>query len=357
MNPFSGMPQIFFNDGSGFTSMTGIPDLMDSLFGDDFSIVIDKVTPSADCPISYERVLIESEAEQVIVGFLNLDDSEGWKVLGNDARLGAAFVRCILSDYCKSISDSETATEEEKEILDRTLECFENIGSLFSSPFFKKQPEDGHRPKTNRVRYDEGVSGWKDHAVCRMVGNIASKYNSGLPFFEILVNSARSAPNKKISRPFYVTVHRDEKVLDHRRSELAAVRMLPSSLAHFTYYSSSLQDPETFMENSSLKFGSNAKRLINGLTFLNEVQLYAQKTGNCWIKQPMRCLLAGLYLEIFSLKKDFSPSEAWEMAKLTYKDIQKKSGIPLIRELLDSIEVTESQREIAERAIKHRLSL
>lgn len=344
-------PQIDLINGSGIylipMSSDGSAD--DSIFGELISLMQGAIDP--------DRLVIQENALEVIGGFLNLGVQVGWKEYGNDVRVGAAFIRCMLTEYSQSVSKLEGESDENEKILKRVSDCFANIGDLIQSPFWEKQPEEGYRPKTNRVRYDADVKGWQKHAVCRMVGNIASNYHSDYPFFEILVNSSKESIDSEICKPFYVTIHDNEKVLDKRRAVLSGLKLFPGEVAHPIYYSSSLKNPEVFLEKTSLRIGPNARRILEGLTFLSNVKLYTQKTGNCWIKQPMRCLLASLYLEILSVKQDISPQEAWKAAKALYQEIQKTAGVSLIRELMSETTLSDSQIRTIDREISKRFSL
>ncbi len=355
-SPGSGIqPQIFIVGSSNFFEIDGAHEI--------FSAVVEELASSSESSHSHDRMQVQNEAVSVVGGYLNLCEKQGWEDRGNDPRVGAAFVRCMLTDYVQNfpkytshLAEKGMKTDEFETIMKRVVDGFENIGNLIKSPFCKEQPEDGHRPKTNRVRYDEGVKGWKNHTVCRMVGNIASRYETRFPFFEILVNSARDTVENISCRPFRVTIFDNETELDKRRQSLAAGPQLDVSTAHHTFYSSSLKGPDQFMKTTRLKIGPNAKRILEGLEFLNKVEMYAQRTRNCWIKQPMRCLLVGLYLEILSVRKELSPPEAWKMAMIMYKEIQKRSGIPIIQGLMDQVRMSAEMKDNALKEIEYRMS-
>lgn len=297
---------------------------------------------------SRDRIVIHQFAEALVGGFLNLGERQGWPE-GGDPRVGAAFTRCMVQEYFEK-GEHSTKT---RTILQNVLASFSNIGD-FNETSLRKEPENGHRPTTNRVRYDAAVTGWQKHAITRMVGNLGSKYEPRLPFFEILVNSARSSVEKETSQPFAITIHDNEKMLDARRSKLSALAMCPASVAHFTFYDSLLNTPEKFQETTKLKIGPNAKRFLEGLMYLQNVELKTQYVGNCWIKQPMRCLLVSLYIEIFTECKELTPKEAWAMTVHLYKDIQKEAGIPIIEELLEDAKIGGMKHTYASAAIEQR---
>lgn len=303
---------------------------------------------SSSIHLDRDRIIVGQFAEEVVGGFLNLGEREGWSE-GSDMRVGASFTRCMLKEYVKKANPSNTNAE----VIAKVIESFSNIGDFETAPF-RKEPEDGHQPKSNRIRYDAGVTGWQKHAVTRMVGNIASKYNPDLPFFEVLINSARNSKDNEICNPFVVTIYDNEKELDARRKTLASLKMCPAQLAHFSFYASYLKGPEKFMETTKLKIGPNATRIFEGLIFLQNIELKAQSVGNCWIKQPMRSLLVSLYLEMLTERKELTPEGAWKEAVVLYKDIQKKGGIPLIEELLEEAKVSGVKNAYATAAIEER---
>lgn len=299
-------------------------------------------------PKSRDHAVISQFAEEVVSGFLNLGTKEGWSE-GSDPRIGAAFTRHMVQEYLKK----EKPNSVNGEILGKVLDSLANIGDFEGIPL-AKEPEDGHRPTTNRVRYDSAVLGWQQHAITRMVGNVASKYNPKLPFFEILINSARSSRDNEICQPFHISIFNNEADIDKRRSNLSVMKMLPANLAHFTFYASYLNDPEKFLAKTHLKVGPNSTRLLEGLMYLQRKELKAQSVGNCWIKQPMRALLVSLYLETLSVRKELTPDGAWKEAVAMYKDIQKKAGIPIIEELLDNSGISGLKRTYAAAAIEMR---
>ena len=303
---------------------------------------------AAFSPKSRDRTIIGHFANDVISGFLNLAKGYGWSE-GSDPRIGAAFTRFMVKEYFQKASLSEI----ENAIIKRVLDTFENVGNFEKSPF-SNEPDEGHRPNTSRVRYDAEIYGWQKHAITRMVGNVASSYNPKFPFFEILINSARSSSESEACKPFFITIHGNEKELDQRRVKLASMKMFPAQLAHFTFYSNCLKDPEKFLLTTKLKIGPNSMRILEGLIYLQNKELKAQSVGNCWIKQPMRSLLVGLYLEVLSVKKELTPDGAWKEAVGMYKDIQKKAGIPIIEELLTEIKLTPDMKDSASRALEYR---
>ncbi len=299
-----------------------------------------------------DRKLISENSKDVISGYLNLRSEDGWKE-GSDPRIGAAFTRFILVNY---FNQGKKLLGSNEPILEKAIETFRDIGS-FGHHSLLMSYEEGHRPRTNRVCYDQAIQGWQKHAISRMVGNLASTYDPSKPFFEILVNSARPSNDEPLCQPFFISIHENEKDLDKRRLSLALQVNAPSNLAHFQFYATQLKNPETYLKENQDRLGPNSTRLLKGLDFLQKKTISAQKTGNCWIKQPMRCLLASLYLEFFSQCKEWSPEKAWEEATDVYKRIQRTVAIPHVEALISQTGMTSQMKEAALRGIETQKNL
>lgn len=298
-----------------------------------------------------EKILREFSTH-IIAGFLNLGETGGWPE-GHDPRAGAAFVRFSLKNYLKK---GENLLGKNKIIFESSLKAFRQIGSLYVSAQGVGEPQDGHRPRDCRVCYDAGVMGWQKHAIARMTGNLASEYLPNKPFFEILINSARVESDDPGCRPFFVTVYRNEKELDERRMSLIQQKMLPGAIAHFTFYDKSREKPANFLEKNNAQLGPNATRILKALAYLENVTINAQKVGNCWFKQPMRCLLASLYLELISLRPELSPENAWIEATEFYKRVQR-SALEEIDTFIQNVEMTPLMEKSLQQALKERRNL
>jgi hypothetical protein len=286
-----------------------------------------------------DQCTVETHSLRVIAGFLNLGKSQGWTE-GGDPRVGSSFIRLILNKY-------KDTSRDESGIIEKTLRAFKNT-SLDS--------DDSHLPKNSRTNYDEGVSRWRGHAVGRLVGNLASNYAPSKPFFEVLVNS-QVVSGSSTCHPFHVSVHANQTVLEQRRDNLRAYEDLPDEIARPVFYSKTLVAPDKFLKDNLDKMGKNGTRILEALNFLQNKEMQGQTVGNCWLKQPLRCLLASLFIDLSDEKKDLSFERVWGETILLYKDIQKKAGIPLIENLLKTEKIDPSMRQSALRELERRKSL
>ena len=300
---------------------------------------------SVQCSLD-QRPLIQY-AKGVISGYLNLSEAEGWSE-GHDYRVGEAFTRFILLRY---YFEKFKDLGENKIVLEKTIRAFQKDNTSINSLFPNASSKD-HKPTESRIAFDSDVTGWEKHAVSRLTGNLGSEYHKEKPFFEILVNSARNSPSDPYCHPFTVYIHNNETELEKRRQELIACKMTPSGKAHFVFYGFSLASPQKFVELYRPKMGPKSTRLHQALIYLQSTTLCAQKVGNCWIKQPMRGLLATLFVELITHREDLGIEDAWTAAKALYKEIQRCAAIPTVEELLKNVEMSDLMRTSAKSAIE-----
>ena len=128
--------------------------------------------------------------------------------------------------------------------------------------------------------------------------------------------------------------------------------MAPAELAHYSFYASYLKKPKEFLQENQERLGPNSTRILNGLIYLQDVEVNMQRSGNCWIKQPMRCFLVNLYVELLTHRKELSFEQAWKQAKELYKHVQKAVAIPYVTELLEKECVTPAMKESAFRELE-----
>lgn len=278
-------------------------------------------------------------AKEIISGYLNLESSQGWEE-GGFGNVGAAFSRFILTKYF-ILRKGQLGKNES--IIKKTILSFKYI----QKNCFELE---GHRPFKSKACYDSGVTGWKDHRITRIVGNLGSVYDSNKPFFEILINSQMVNGNS-VCTPFFVSIHENEKDLDERRKLLASFQVVPSEIAESSFYPSYAKKPAEYWQENKHRLGPNSTRTLEALFYLQNVQLPAQTSGNCWIKQPMRSILANLYIEFVTQQRDISYENAWINAKEIYKVIHKSEGIPYVEQLVNSTQMTSQMKESALRAI------
>ncbi|CRX37681.1 hypothetical protein [Estrella lausannensis] len=305
---------------------------------------------SVHCSIDQRPIIVYSQA--VISGYLNLSGADGWSE-GHDYRVGEAFTRFILLRYYFEKMDDLGAN---KIVMEKSIRAY-----LKSSPniqtFFPGSPIKDHRPTESRIAFDSEVTGWDKHAVSRLSGNLGSQYSKEKPFFEILVNSARNSLDDPYCRPFHVSIHFNEEMLDKRRQTLMACKMKPGLESHFVFYAPSLMSPNQFLVQYPERLGPNSTRLLKALCYLQSTTLCAQKVGNCWIKQPMRGLLATLFVELITHRNDLEIEQAWDEAKRLYKDIQKCAAIPTIEGLIKDVKMTDEMKAAYEIAIEKQKTL
>jgi len=278
----------------------------------------------------------------IIAGYLNIKSSDGWEE-GGDRRIGASFTRYIL---VRHYVDGKYTAEFEQPVLEKVINCFSDIGDYKNDYAF-----NDCSPENSRICYDPGIKGWQDHTVCRMIGNLGSQYHPSKPFFEIIINAQQRNGNS-VCNPFFITIYRNEKELNERRKELSNFRKSDLNSASSCFYASSLKKPSDYLEGKIVELGPNSTRLLKGLQFLEKKQMQAQESGNCWIKQPMRCLLVGLFIEHYTNTQDVPPDKAWIKAQEAYKTIHKSVGIPVVEHFLRDVKVTKQMKESALNAIE-----
>jgi hypothetical protein len=253
--------------------------------------------------------------DAVIAGYLNLGKEDGWEE-GHDPRLGSAFTRLIVSRFYE-IAKSNSSTNTK--VIERVIEGLS---------------ERSRFPLNSRVSYDSSVGGWQGHAISRLVGNLGSTYSATKPFFEILINSQRTSEDNENCTPFSISIYNNGNDLETRHQLLAPLKKAPVTIAHSSFYNLNRKSPSVFLRENQSKLGANSIRILNGLDYLEKVTMVAQKVGNCWIKQPMRCLLTSLYIELLTERPKLTNEQAWAEATALYKEIQKRSAIPYIQDLL-----------------------
>lgn len=281
----------------------------------------------------------------IIAGYLNLGEADGWTE-GHDNRIGASFTRNML---IKHYIDHENALGDNKQIFEKVIRAFLKVGAVTSVAVTASIQV---MPTKNRACYDPSVMGWKGHAVTRVIGNLGSVYDVTKPFFEILINSARTSIDNPICQPFFISVFKNGEELEKRRKLLASFTLLPASLATDSYYAKYLKKPGDFLKENQSHLGPNSTRILKGLQFLENTQVNAQKVGNCWIKQPIRCALASMFLEISSANLALTPEQAWTEAKGLYKQMQKTTAIPTVKKFIGSVPTTSQMRTTAAREIE-----
>jgi len=304
--------------------------------------------PTLRKSIAQDYIVLDTFKKNIIEGYLNLSKAQGWHE-GHDLRIGIVFVRYILIHY---FAQRKSELGANTQVLEKAIKAFTSSKPLLSFVLQEKKPKKNH-PKISRLRYDISVFGWQNHGISRLVGNVGSAFRLTAPFFEILVNSSRDSAEKTSCQPFHISVFKNGGEIDERQKALRNCKTIPELLARFTFYSHHLQKPDGFLKRHQKQLGPNSTRLLRGLDFLQKVTINAQTVGNCWMKQPMRALLATLYVEVLTQKPQLSLEQTWEEAKTLYKDIQKKEAILLVQSFLNQVTITETMRRAALESIEH----
>lgn len=300
------------------------------------------------------------QSQALIAGFLNLGESDGW-VQGGNPGVAERFIRysaikfdrenpeqSSISSFFQSIFSGEDPNNKSRTTIRNVIHGLpiNDVMFLFGGNFGSIR---SCSPTQTRVVQDVAVQGWENHKVGRIVGNLGSTYSPSKPFFEVIINS-------HTKHPFFISIHPNEEKLNERRATLRSMTEAPRDIALSIYFASSLVKPKEFLELHADKLGTNSKRMIEGLRFLQEVEMETQHVGNCWMKQPLRTMLAALYLETLSGREELSPNEAWAEAMRLYKAIQLQS-LSIIETLLNEIDVDPRKMNIARAEIVRRRGL
>lgn len=298
-----------------------------------------------------DKSLLNSFSENIVSGYLNLGKDDGWKE-GSDPRIGCAFARYILARYYLEERQNLGANEQ---TLVKVINAFSDIGD--NKLPIKQSQKSGFYPKDSRVCYDSSVDGWDGHAITRLVGNLGSTYNPLKPSFEVLVNSARTNKDEAKSKPFQITIFKNEQEIEDRRKSLAALAKTPLLSAYYSFYPSNHTTAGSYLKENQKHLGPISTRLLQGLEFLENTTLPTQKVGNCWIKQPMRGLLSSIFIETLTERTELSVSDAWKESTSLYKGIQKIAAIPFAQDLMQLTPMTPTMKISALRGIEKQKNL
>lgn len=296
-----------------------------------------------------DQQTVERYRTHIISGFLNLGATDGWTE-GGPVVAATAFVRLVLHKYKEN---QALRCQKDRSIIEKTLDVFKDNKSSIES-LFRLNEERVSRPRTTRICFDSSVEGSNEHAICRMVGNLATSYQPSKPFFEILVNSHSHRTGTDGCAAYYVSIHNNEQKLDQRHQKLLTQKNIPLALAKHAFYSSDLVRPAEFLREHKAKLGVNSTHILKGLLYLQDVKINKQVVGNCWFKQPMRCLLAALYIQLIDADRKSSFEQSWKSAIALYREIQRESAVPVIEKLLQYELATQKMVQSATKALQKR---
>lgn len=293
---------------------------------------------------SYPEVF-HDRREQIVAGFLNLKESEGWKE-GGYSEVGYKFSEELIKRYFQKnqeiLGKDKAVFKSLCSDLDRDTNAVHELLSQASIEL----PSSCIRSCTKQFHIDSKFQGWKKHAVGRITGRLSQ---SGGKCFEILVNSHQDEFN--ICHPFKVHIFKEKQDLEKRSKELKRYDEVEGEEAKHFYFREDLSHPKNCPEAS---LNADEKNIIRGLNYLEGREMNPQIAGNCWLKQPLRCMLVRIYLEIIKTQRDTSYEDAWKKSNFHYYKILCNEGLPLVESLLESCSKNETACSNAKKAIETR---
>lgn len=257
-----------------------------------------------------DHEFILNNKDACVAGYLSIGNDDGLEAKeGNTAELGFRFVRYM---YRKFLVDKRDSLNEYQDIIEKVERCYSpsaNLGkSLDTFP---------------RSWIDSSVTGWLGHAVTRITGSVCSTFREDGPFFEVLINSAKTSRNSDNCYPFSVSIYITKESAINRSAFLQKVKLLSDINAYPHFYSSDLIKPAQFMQwyksKTGKDVGPNSKRILQALEFLDIKKMKAQTIGNCWLKQPKRSVLIHLFLQTVTERPELTIGASWKVAHKLYK--------------------------------------
>lgn len=311
--------------------MNNLSDLKNSLHSFEYS---------QELQTDWESISVNKDL--IIAGFLSIGKKDGWnQEEGGPHQLGFRFTRYMFGRFCLENADR---LNEYNDILKNAFSAFSPEG----------QKSDNLHPRT---QIDGMVKGWYKHSVARIVGSIGSKQTQNGPFFEILINSARTSENK-FCFPFKVLIFANKDEAIARSKCLSKLDQINSSLAYPQYYQTSHDSPEEFQiryqKEHNKAPGPNALRILEGLKFLTLRKMKAQTVGNCWMKQNKRQVLITLFIETLTLRPEFSVNQAWTISLKLYKKWTQYTKEDIEKMVLDKKGICLDLARIAEQKLENK---
>ena len=74
---------------------------------------------------------------------------------------------------------------------------------------------------------------------------------------------------------------------------------------------------------STGNYGDGAALRSIELVFLSNQKFLAQSIGNCWLRQPMLCILTSFYIELLTQRPELSYKQSWTAAQKFFKRWEK----------------------------------
>lgn len=273
---------------------------------------------------------LKPHKEKLIEGFLEIGEEEGGSE-GGCASVGAYFTRLT---FRESLIKNKEAYSNDWDILTRVDSAL-------------------HRKVSGNPRayYDDGDYGWSGHVISRMIGYLTSSPQSNGPFFEVLINSQRIDKRNDQTFPFSIYILFDKDYADSRCNILRGSKKDSGMDAMRVYYDKQLYTPKKYMleEEKCQRLDPQTKQFLQGLDHLSKCKYEAQRIGNCWIKQPMLCILVGLYLELLTHRQYLSDEQCWQQAKTLYDRWKVFTVGQRIKKFVDTEDVPNHLKQIAQK--------
>lgn len=273
---------------------------------DDIKYSLNNLDCSAELQRDWEA--ISSNKDLAIAGFLSIGKKDGWNQSeGGPHNLGFRFTRYMFSRFCAENGD-------------RLCEYKDILSNAFAAFSVESQKSEKFNPRTS---IDGRVTGWLEHCVVRVTGYIGSQRTPNSPFFEVLINSARTEINNSVCHPFKVVLFRNSSEAIERSHFLQKMVNATPSIAMPLFYHTSHDSPDEFRIRYQKEHGKapgpNATRILEGLKFLGLQKMKAQTVGNCWMKQNKRQVLTTLFLETLTQRPELTIHQSWKLSLNLYK--------------------------------------
>jgi hypothetical protein len=263
-----------------------------------------------------DKKIIKLFAHDIVAGFLNLGQIHGWFEGCYDS-VAIGFVRYTMEKFLHKNKNASN-------IIVKAVESF-------SGP--------NHWSKTSQVFFHSRISGWKHHAIGRIIGYVGKKYKKKKPFFEVLMDSANI-------NPFFVSIYNTESELEQKSNKILTVEDQEKYQVKDVYFDPNHTDAKRYLEKHYNELDNNSIHFLTALIYLEDLRIKDQTVGNCWMKKSMRALLCLLFLETV-IENNISPELAWIKAKIMYTEWQI-SVVPMIKRLIYLTSVSIEAKQTAQ---------
>lgn len=265
-------------------------------------------SPAFDKDFQADWEVVSNNKNNVIAGFLSIGNKDGWKFSeGGPHELGFRFTRYMFKKFCIERASNFV---DYKDIFDHALEAFASAAQRDAA-------------LTPRASIDATVTGWYQHSVSRIVGFLGMAIRQNGPYFEILINSAKTSQDDPGCYPFKTLVLANNEEAKKRWESVRKLDKISSPIAYPAFYHSPYQSPEAFLSSFRQAHGKdpgpNSLRMLEGLQYLSLKKMKAQTIGNCWMKQNKRQVLVLLFVETLTRRPELSVADVWKLSHTLYK--------------------------------------